>query len=99
MKFREDPVSAVKREVREELGIEVDLSEADFIQAVPHAYGDEDEWVLALGFLARFVSGEPEPNNDVAEAGRWISEGDEVDQIDFAWRHDHALVRKAFEHG
>ena len=71
--------------MREELGIEVDLSEADFIQAVPHAYGDEDEWVLALGFLARFVSGEPEPNDDVAEA-RWISE-DEVDQIDFAWPH------------
>jgi ADP-ribose pyrophosphatase YjhB (NUDIX family) len=97
LKFREDPVSAVKREVREELGIEVDLSVADFIQAVPHAYGDEDEWVLALGFLARFVSGVPVPNDDVAEA-RWISE-DEVDQIDFAWPHDHALVRKAFEHG
>ena len=49
LKFKEDPVSAVKREVREELGIEVDLSEADFIQAVPHAYGDEDEWVSCAG--------------------------------------------------
>jgi ADP-ribose pyrophosphatase YjhB (NUDIX family) len=97
LKFREDPVAAVKREVHEELGIEVDVSEADFVQAVPHAYGDEDEWVLALGFLARFVSGVPTPNDDVAEA-LWISE-DEVDGIDFAWPHDHALVRKAFEHG
>jgi ADP-ribose pyrophosphatase YjhB (NUDIX family) len=96
LKFKEDPVAAVKREVQEELGIEVDVSEADFVQAVPHIY-DEDEWVLALGFLARFVSGVPEPNDDVSEA-RWISE-DEVDEIDFAWPHDHDLVRKAFEHG
>jgi NADH pyrophosphatase NudC (nudix superfamily) len=96
LKFREDPVAAVKREVQEELGIEVDVSEADFVQAVPHVY-DEDEWVLALGFLARFVSGVPKPNDDVAEA-LWISE-DEVDRIDFAWPHDHDLVRKAFEHG
>lgn len=97
LKYREDPVSGIKREVREELGIEVDLSEADFVQAVPHPYGDEDEWVLALGFLARLVSGVPEPNDDVAEA-LWIGE-DEVDGIDFAWPHDHALVRKAFEYG
>jgi ADP-ribose pyrophosphatase YjhB (NUDIX family) len=96
LKFKEDPVAAVKREVQEELGIEVDVSESDFVQAVPHVY-DEDEWVLALGFLARFVSGVPEPNDDVSEA-RWIGE-DEVDDIDFAWPHDHDLVRKAFEHG
>ena len=97
LKFREDPVSAVKREVREELDIEVDVSESDFIQAVPHTYGDEDEWVLALGFLARFVSGTPEPNDDVAEA-KWISE-DEIDGVDFAWPHDRDLVRRAFQHG
>jgi ADP-ribose pyrophosphatase YjhB (NUDIX family) len=97
LKFREDPVAAVKREVREELGIEVDVSENDFVQAVPHAYGDEDEWVLAMGFLARFVSGTPKPNDDVAEA-RWITE-DEIDDIDFAWAHDRALVQKAFRQG
>jgi ADP-ribose pyrophosphatase YjhB (NUDIX family) len=97
LKFREDPVSAVKREVKEELDIEVDLSENDFVQAVPHAYGNEDEWVLALGFHARFVSGTPEPNDDVAEA-RWIGE-DEIGSIDFAWPHDRDLVRKAFQRG
>jgi ADP-ribose pyrophosphatase YjhB (NUDIX family) len=97
LKFREDPIAAVKREVKEELDIEVDLSEADFIQAVPHAYGDEDEWVLALGFLARLVSGTPEPNDDVAEA-KWITE-DEIDGIDFAWPHDRDLVKRAFQHG
>jgi 8-oxo-dGTP diphosphatase len=97
LKFNESPVAGVQREVREELGIEVELSETDFIQAVPHEYGDEDEWVLALGFLARFVSGVPAPNDDVAEA-RWISE-DEIDEVDFAWSHDRDLVRKAFEHG
>jgi ADP-ribose pyrophosphatase YjhB (NUDIX family) len=97
LRYNEDPITGVKREVREELGVEVDVYDSDFVQAVPHPYGHEDEWVLAMGFLARSISGTPHPNDDVAEAV-WISE-DEIGDIDFAWGHDRELVRKAFEHG
>lgn len=89
----EDPVSAVKREVDEELGMTVDVSIGDLVQAVPHKYGEDGDWTLAIGFVSRSSSGEPEPADDVAEA-RWVTL-DELDSLDFAWEHDRELVRKA----
>ena len=89
----EDPVTALKREVEEELSMKVDVTLDDLVQAVPHRYGAEGDWVLALGFVARSFSGEPSPRDDVAEA-RWVSAA-EVDSIDFAWDHDRDLVRRA----
>lgn len=93
----EDPVSAVRREVREELGLDVEVTDEDFVQAVPHAYGDDGEWTLAMGFIARAPLGVPQPGDDVAEV-RWVGL-DELDRLDFAWEHDRVLVRKALEHG
>jgi hypothetical protein len=49
--------------------------------------------VLAIGFRARIVQGEPQPSDDVAEI-RWVS-ADELDELDFAWEHDRELVRAA----
>jgi ADP-ribose pyrophosphatase YjhB (NUDIX family) len=89
----EDPVAALKREVLEELDIEIEVGENDFIQAVPHTYGDGGDWVLAMGFRARLVSGRPAPADDVA-AIRWTS-ADELEEVDCAWDHDRRLVRKA----
>jgi ADP-ribose pyrophosphatase YjhB (NUDIX family) len=92
LKPDEDPVTAVKREVKEELGIEIDVSFDDFIQAVPHRYGDEGDWTLAIGFLGRIMSGDPSPSDDVA-AILWVGV-DELDDVDWAWVHDKELVRK-----
>lgn len=89
----EDPVTAVRREVKEELGIEVEVSISDCMQMVPHRYGSDGDFVLAIGFLARHASGEPTPADDVAEV-RWVGP-DEIDDVDFAWDHDRDLVRKA----
>ncbi|MEA2447253.1 MAG: hypothetical protein QOK47_890 [Actinomycetota bacterium] len=94
---REDPIDGLKREVREELGIEVEADVEDCISMVPHAYGTEDDWVLALGFKARWVSGEPVPADDVA-AIEWVTE-EELDDLDFAWPHDRELLRKALRDG
>lgn len=73
--------------------MEIDVSMDDCVQMVPHPYGDEGDYVLAIGFLARLVSGEPSPADDVADI-KWVSL-DELDDIDFAWEHDRELVRKA----
>ena len=89
----EEPISGLKRELREELGIEVDASVDDCVSMVPHRYGPEGDYVLAIGFLARLVSGEPRAADDVA-AFRWVDEA-ELDAIDFAWPHDRDLVRRA----
>lgn len=91
----EDPLSGVRREIREELSMEIDVGMEDLIQAVPHRYGDDGDWVLALGFIARDAKGDPKPADDVAEV-RWVAL-DELDAIDFAWDHDKELVKKALE--
>ena len=92
----EHPVEGLKREVREELGVEVEVEE-DPVMLATHTYGPDGIWVLAISFLARMVDGEPSPADDVAEI-RWIS-AEDIDDIDFAWEHDHRLVRTALEDG
>lgn len=93
----EHPLDALKREVREELGIEIDARVEDLVSMVPHTYGDEGDVVLALGFKARWVAGEPTPADDVAEI-RWLTQ-DELQTADFAWPHDRELLRKALADG
>lgn len=89
----EDPISGLKREVSEELGITVEVTYDDLIQAVPHRYGDDGDWTLAIGFIARHSAGEPVAADDVEEI-RWVT-ADDLDGLDFAWEHDRELVRKA----
>lgn len=91
----EEPIEGLRRELREELGIEVEVGIEDCVSMVPHPYGEEGDFVLALGFLARLVSGEPKAADDVADF-RWVDLG-EVDGLDFAWEHDRDLVRKALK--
>ena len=93
----EDPVAGLRREVREELGWDIEVDDRDYLQAVPHTYGSEGEWVLALGFVARAPQGDPTPADDVAEV-RWVTES-VLDGLDFAWPHDRDLIRKALAHG
>ena len=90
----EHPVDGLKREVREELGVEVEVEERPVLLA-PHTYGKDGIWVLAIGFLARITGGEPGAADDVAEI-RWVS-ADDVDDIDFAWEHDRGFIRAALD--
>ena len=87
----EHPVDGLVREGREELGVELDVDPTPVLLA-PHTYGPEGTWVLAIGFRARIVGGEPRPADDVAGI-RWILP-EEVDGADFAWEHDREMVRK-----
>ncbi len=88
----EHPVDALTREVWEELGVEISDIVGPLIMAV-HNYGEGGPFVLALGFAARMVDGEPEPADDVA-GFRWVG-ADELDDLDFAWPHDRELVETA----
>lgn len=89
----EDALVGLRRELKEELGIEVDVSIDDVVQMETHTYGEEGGYVLAIGFFARLASGEPSPSDDVADI-KWVTL-DELDEVDFAWEHDRELVRKA----
>ena len=93
----EDPIEGLKREIREELGIEIEAGVGDCLQMAPHAYAHSDDYNLAIGFRARWVSGDPAPADDVAGI-KWVAR-EEVDALDFAWEHDRELVRKALDYG
>jgi ADP-ribose pyrophosphatase YjhB (NUDIX family) len=86
-------VDGVAREVREELGLEIDVSISDLVQAVPHTYGPEEDWVLAHGFTTTSFSGEPKLVDEIDEI-LW-ADAAEVDRLDFAWEHDRELARTA----
>ena len=90
----EHPVDALTREVQEELGVEIRDVVGPLVMAV-HNYGENGPFVLALGFAARIVDGDPEPADDVAEF-RWVG-ADELDDLDFAWPHDRELVETALQ--
>lgn len=92
----EEVIPGLRREISEELGIEIDVSMDDCLQMVPHHYGDEGDCVLAIGFKARLVSGDPSPADDVADL-KWVTK-EELEEVDFAWEHDRDLVRKALSH-
>ncbi len=95
LELGEHPVDGLKREVREELGMEIDPTP---VLLAPHTYGPESVvWALAIGFRARVLEGTPDPADDVAEA-RWIGTG-EVDGLNFAWEHARGFVRAALEQG
>jgi ADP-ribose pyrophosphatase YjhB (NUDIX family) len=94
LELGDHPVDGLKREVREELGLEIRVDPMPVLLA-PHNYGPEGVWALAIGFRARILEGAPEPADDVAEA-LWIGAG-EVDGVDFAWEHDRGFVRAALE--
>jgi 8-oxo-dGTP diphosphatase len=90
----EHPVRGIEREVREELGVEVEVEEKPVLLAT-HTYGPGGIWVLAISFLARLVDGEPSPADDVAEI-RWVS-AEDIDGLDFAWEHDRRLIKAALD--
>lgn len=91
----EDPLTGLRRELREELDVEIDVDNSDFVQAVPHRYGPEGDFVLSLGFRARLSSGDPRPADDVADV-MWVTYA-QLDDLDFAWPHDRRLVKGALE--
>ena len=88
----EHPVDGLAREARDELGVEIEVLEPPLLLAT-HTYGPGGQYVLAIGFGARIVGGEPDPTDDVAEI-KWVS-AVEVDSADFAWEHDRRMVQEA----
>jgi 8-oxo-dGTP diphosphatase len=62
----EDPRDALRRELREELGIDVVIGE--IVDVTFHRYEDDDKAVLLLFFEAARTAGSPEPRAiDVAD--------------------------------
>jgi 8-oxo-dGTP diphosphatase len=67
----EHPLDGLRRELREETGLEVEPD--DFLGVYIDTYDGEDAMtVLSLVWQARIISGEPSPADDVSEL-RWFA--------------------------
>lgn len=69
--------AATRREVREECGIEIDVT--DMVEVLDRVVRDSDDRIqyhyVLIDYLARWASGEPAPSSDVLEA-RWVAPDD-----------------------
>ncbi len=61
----EHPIDAVRRELREETGLEIEPLE--LLGVWPDVYGQDGKGTVNLYWTARVLSGEPAPADDVAE--------------------------------
>jgi NAD+ diphosphatase len=81
----EDPIAGLRRELREEAGIEVDVG--SFVGGFVGTYGDppNERYVLNLVWAARLAAGDPAPSDDVSEL-RWFSKDALPGDGDLAFR-------------
>jgi 8-oxo-dGTP diphosphatase len=70
----EDPRDALRRELREELGI--DARAGEILDVTFHRYEDAGKAVLLLFFEATRAAGSPEPQALDVAALRWAAQGD-----------------------
>jgi len=89
----EDPLDALRRELDEETGLEIEPVE--FFDVVIDRYGDGDDaqHTLNLYWTCRVVAGEPEPADDVAEL-RWFGRDELPGRDELAFRNNAAVLSR-----
>ena len=85
----EQPLDTLRRELREETGLEVEPRR--FVGAVSDRYGETGNATLNLCWTARVVSGEPKPADDVAEL-RWFAAGELPPAEELAFPNTSSLL-------
>jgi len=88
----EHPLDALRRELREETGLEIEPGE--FIGVFVDRYGDAADApaTLNLYWTARVVGGRPRPADDVSEL-RWFAPGELPPAGEIAFRNVALAIR------
>jgi ADP-ribose pyrophosphatase YjhB (NUDIX family) len=82
----ESPEEGLRRELREEASVEIELERFVGVHLDRYDSGEEAPWVLNLVWAARILSGEPVPSDDVSEL-RWFARDGlpADDELAFSW--------------
>jgi ADP-ribose pyrophosphatase YjhB (NUDIX family) len=87
----EGPLDCLRRELREEAGVEIEP--VDFLGIWTDVYGDRDVSTLNLYWTARIGEGDLQPADDVAEL-RWFAP-EEVPRDELAFSHLEDVLGRA----
>jgi ADP-ribose pyrophosphatase YjhB (NUDIX family) len=87
----EDPLDTLRRELREETGLEAEPGE--YLAAIPDRYGDGGVWTLNLYWEASLAAGEPRPADDVAELA-WFPRDALPPRSEFAFANTVELLER-----
>ena len=95
VEFGETLEDALKREIREEFGIEIEIM--DFLEVCNHILPEEKQHWISPTFIARFVSGTPK----IMEPGKiedigWFPIGSIPENLTVSSRHNYEMYLKKF---
>jgi len=79
--YQEEPLEGLKREVREETGVECEIIE--FITMIADQYGDAGGALMCSHFTVRLLSQDFRPQDDVSEL-KWFSLDSLPEEIPFS---------------
>jgi NADH pyrophosphatase NudC (nudix superfamily) len=79
----EDPLAALRREVREELSVEVELGE--YLGAYPDRYGDDGVYTLNFYWAARLTGGDIQVDDSELEEVAWFGADELPGPTEFAF--------------
>ena len=81
LEYQEEPLDGLKREVKEETGVDCEILE--FITMIADRYGDDGGALMCSHFTVRLLSDDFKPQDDVSELA-WFSLDNLPDNIAFA---------------
>jgi ADP-ribose pyrophosphatase YjhB (NUDIX family) len=89
----EHPLDCIRRELREEAGVEVEPLELLGVWLDRYGGDGSAQTTLNIYWTARIVEGEPQPDDDVAEL-RWFDPG-EIPVDELAFPHTREVISAA----
>jgi ADP-ribose pyrophosphatase YjhB (NUDIX family) len=88
----EDPLAALRRELREETGLEIEPGE--FLGSIPDRYGEDGPWTVNFYWEASLGEGKPRPADDVAELA-WFPADRLPPRREFAFANTVEILERA----